>query len=82
MFDQWDHTVQTGNDIEYALVALALCIGVVYSFVRCVFRFSLQRCARELNSNSYADRHLLAFGWYPFLATLLPTSPPVLALRI
>jgi hypothetical protein len=82
MFDQWDHTVQTGNDIKYALVALALCIGVAYSFVSCIFRFSLQRCAEAINSNSYAGKHLRSVRWYPFSVILLPTSPPALALRI
>src|SRR6266478_2801262 len=33
-FDTWDHTVQTGNDTEYALVVLALCVGAAYSLVR------------------------------------------------
>jgi hypothetical protein len=29
--DNWDHTVQTGNDTEYPLVVLASCAGVAYS---------------------------------------------------
>ena len=28
MFDQWDHTLQTGDDTEYTFVLLALCIGI------------------------------------------------------
>jgi ABC-type proline/glycine betaine transport system permease subunit len=82
MFDQWDHTVQTGNDIEYALVVLALCIGIVYSFVRYIFTFSLQRSAQEINSNSDVGKYLPSFPCYPFPGILLPTSPPALALRI
>jgi hypothetical protein len=39
--DNWDHTIQTGNDTEYALVALALCVGVAYSFARFVFKSTL-----------------------------------------
>src|SRR6266436_4124356 len=31
LFDHWDHTLQTGNDTEYTLVILALCVGVAYS---------------------------------------------------
>ena len=31
MFDQWDHTVQTGSDTEYTFVVVALCVGVSYS---------------------------------------------------
>ena len=38
MFDQWDHTIQTGSDTEYALVVLALCIGVAYLLARFIRR--------------------------------------------
>src|SRR5260370_12766034 len=41
LFDNWDHTVQTGSDTEYALVVLALCVGVVYSFARFIFKSAL-----------------------------------------
>ena len=41
LFDNWDHTVQTGNDTEYALVVLALCVGVAYSFARFIFKSAL-----------------------------------------
>jgi hypothetical protein len=40
-FDNWDHTIQTGNDTEYALVALALCVGVAYSFAGFIFKSAL-----------------------------------------
>lgn len=32
-FDFWDHTLQTGNDIEYSLVILALVAGVAFGIV-------------------------------------------------
>src|SRR5260370_30584808 len=41
LFDNWDHTVQTVSDTEYALVVLALCVGVVYSFARFIFKSAL-----------------------------------------
>jgi hypothetical protein len=31
IFDQWDHTAQTGSDTEYTFVVIALCAGVAYS---------------------------------------------------
>ncbi len=37
-FDTWDPPIQTGNDTEYALVVLALCVGVAYSFARLTFK--------------------------------------------
>jgi hypothetical protein len=38
LFDYWDDSVQTGNDTEYGLVVLALCVGVAYTFARLVFK--------------------------------------------
>src|SRR5579863_3353396 len=34
VFDRWDHTLQTGNDGEYTMVVLALCVGAMYSIAR------------------------------------------------
>src|SRR5216684_4672647 len=31
MFDQWDRTLQDGNDTEINLVVVALCVGVAFS---------------------------------------------------
>src|SRR5207245_7123634 len=31
MFDQWDHTLQDGNDTEANMVVVALCFGVALS---------------------------------------------------
>jgi hypothetical protein len=36
MFDHWDHTLQTGNDTEYTLVFLALCVGMVCALARLI----------------------------------------------
>jgi hypothetical protein len=36
MFDQWDHTLQTGNETEYTLVLLALCVGMVCALARLI----------------------------------------------
>jgi len=53
MFDHWDHTVQTGNDSEYTLVVLALCVGAAYSFARFIVTCPVARClARPLCSAS------------------------------
>lgn len=82
LFDHWDHTAQTGNDTEYAIVVLALCIGALYSFSRRVFKSlliaSASGFAAELSSPTlfaYFSRNCLAM-----IAS--SPSPPVLALRI
>src|SRR5258708_15128567 len=82
MFDNWDHTIQTGNDTEYALVVLALCVGVAYSFARLVFKSALLRVLAEHVFASYTQK---SFFPTPFSFTLLlfdATSPPSLPLRI
>jgi hypothetical protein len=38
LFDYWDDSLLTGNDTEYGLVLLALCVGVEYTFVRIVVK--------------------------------------------
>jgi len=34
LFDHWDDTIQTGNDTEYTVVVLALCIGIIFTLVQ------------------------------------------------
>ena len=80
-FDTWDHTIQTGNDTEYTLVILALCVGVAYSFARFVFKSAplglVANCAFGC-----AHKSFLA-GAYRCISLLFDaTSPPPLPLRI
>ena len=81
MFDSWDHTVQTGNDTEYAFVLLALCVGVAYSFVRFIVR---HRLAGPITGNVFrpsANSFLSAARDFTSLA-FNAISPPPLELRI
>lgn len=82
MFDHWDHTLQTGNDTEYALVVLALCVGVAYSIARFIPRFSLRGFLAEALSNSCIRKTLPAALIKCFLVIPTSISPPILALRI
>ena len=82
LFDNWDHTIQTGNDTEYALVVLALCAGVAYLFARFIFRSALLGFVAKSVFASYAQN---SFFSRPCSFTLLlfdATSPPSLPLRI
>ncbi len=81
MFDQWDDTLQTGNDTEYALVVLALCVGVAYLFARFITKLSPPRSAIEAIPNSCVQLMFTAL-WTPHSAVLIPVSPPTLALRV
>ena len=81
MFDQWDHTMQTGNDTEYSLVVLALCIGVAYSFARFVSKHSLHGFLAVVFT---ADIQKFFLSTLCLLTSLHfdEISPPPLALRI
>jgi len=82
MFDHWDHTIQTGNDIEYALVILALCVGVAYTFTRIVSRFRLLKSAADVVSNLDAHQPLPSGGRGSFFVIPIPLTSSPLALRI
>jgi hypothetical protein len=82
MFDNWDHTMQTGSDTEYALVVLALCVGVGYSFARFIFKAAPLGFVAKNVFASYAQK---SFFSSPCSSTSLlfdATSPPSLPLRI
>jgi hypothetical protein len=81
-FDSWDHTIQTGNDTEYALVILAVCVGVTYTFARFVFGFPWDKFAAGLLSIFRLSKPLLAGERRSFFVIPIPLSPPVLTLRI
>jgi len=81
LFDNWDHTVQTGNDTEYALVVLALCVGVAYSFARFIFKSALLGfVAKSLFASCAQKSFFPACGLTLLLCD--PTSSPPLPLRI
>ena len=81
IFDQWDHTLQTGVDTEYTFVVLALCVGIAYSLKWFIPRITLPNSQSE--AISYPHPHPLfsvPTNW--FSAVPIPASPPVAALRI
>jgi hypothetical protein len=82
LFDNWDHTVQTGNDTEYDLVVLALCVGVAYSFARFIFKSALLGFVAK---SLFASCDQKSFFSAPSSFTSLlfdATSSPPLPLRI
>jgi len=81
-FDKWDHTIQTGNDTEYTLVVLALCVGAACSFARLVFKCRLVGfVAKGVFSSCTLWSLLSAPCGFRFLL-FDASSPPRLALRI
>jgi hypothetical protein len=79
MFDQWDHTIQDGNDTEANLVVVVVCIGIGVLSIR-----SLLRHTRPYRSDSRIVLPLSLFGEHvlAFLALPVPASSPPATLRI
>jgi len=80
LFDCWDHTEQTGNDTEYTLVIVGLCVGAAYSVGRLmirsqVFRRSFQHLGGPGGNFVFSE---IALFYPPEIAS----SPPALSLRI
>ena len=82
LFDTWDHAIQTGNETEYALFVLALCVGLAYSFARFILAFPLFRSAADLLFKFCASKLLPFAVRGSFFVAPIPLSPPTLALRI
>ena len=82
MFDYWDHAPQTGNDTEYTLVVLGLCVGTLYAFAGVVLKLSgSSRSKRALATSG----SLPTFSWSSLnliVNALISASPPQATLRI
>lgn len=80
MFDQWDHTLQDGNDTEANVVVATLCIGVAMAIGTIVVVARL----RALASNSRP--HVVTPRFMPFavtsLASPIPATSPPTPLRV
>lgn len=74
--DQWDHTVQTGNDTEYTLVIVGLCVGVAYTFARFVLAFLVAKAVSDIILHFCAHSPLALGGHGPFFIFPIPLSPP------
>jgi hypothetical protein len=80
MFDHWDHTIQTGNDTEYALVVVAICVGASYAFVQAVF-ITIGRSFS--NGANGTDKRIVARrGLVTPIQAAISASPPLTTLRI
>jgi hypothetical protein len=82
LFDNWDHTIQTGNDTEYALVVLALCVGVAYSFVRFIFKSARLGSIGNTLFAPCAQKSLFSRTFSFALPLFDVTSHPPIPLRI
>lgn len=81
MFDQWDHTLRTGQDTEYTFVVLALCAGVVYALAGLMVTFCPNLSATKYTSTLCRIKGSLFLVIRPSALAELSESPP-LNLRI
>ena len=81
MFDHWDHTLQTGNDTEYTLVLLALCVGMVSALARLIVILSCNSSPTIVTSIACNLNGSLLFMTRP-IALAASESPPLLSRRI
>src|SRR5580700_3327725 len=81
MFDQWDHTLQTGNDTEYLFVLLALCVGAVYVLRQIVVALDFSLTRSGVRFTLPTSLISLSFLKRSAALTLASASPP-LSLRI
>jgi len=80
MFDQWDHTLQDGNDTEANLVLVVLCIGVGLLSAGSVLR-------RIRSYRFYSGRVVLPLARFAehvnvLLVLPVPDSSPPTTLRV
>jgi hypothetical protein len=81
IFDQWDHTLQTGVDTEYTFVLLALCVGIACSLKWFIPRITLPNSQSEAISYPYPHPLFSTLtNWFSVVP--IPASPPAAALRI
>jgi hypothetical protein len=80
MFDQWDHTLQDGNDTEANVVVVALCVGVALSVA------GLTVARLRAMSSCRSDGGLFASAPVRLISLTferpIPTSSPPTPLRV
>ena len=78
LFDTWDHTLQTGRDIEYSSVIVVLVVGAI----TVVAGRALSIVRRRAVASTFVSL-LIGTVQSPLTASVLLTpSPPPLSLRI
>lgn len=81
LFDQWDHALQSGNDTEYPLVILALCVGAAFVLGRLLITLSPNFSLSSVRYALPSALNSLPFLIRPTASALASASPPF-SLRI
>jgi hypothetical protein len=78
MFDQWDHTLQDGNDTEINLVTVVLCVGMAFFGAGAI----VARLRAPANSYRGFVQTPASFTTLLTVATPIPNSRPPTSLRV
>jgi hypothetical protein len=76
LFDHWDHTLQTGHDVDYTVVIIAACVGVVFAVGEKLVSATIRLFSRA-NLLQMATPKFPGFRAIP---EPLDTGPPLLSL--
>ena len=80
MFDRWENTLQTGRDIDFNVVIVAACAGIVFVVAKSLVVLFRQSSKHE---DSPVQQSLSLFQTiFPEIAAAGPSPPPLLPLRI
>jgi hypothetical protein len=81
LFDHWDHTLQTGKDVDYTVVIIAASLGVVFA----VGKKLVSACIRLFSPVKLPEITPPAFPGFRVSPEPLDTGPPLsslLSLRV
>jgi hypothetical protein len=76
LFDHWDHTLQTGRDVDYTVVIIAACVGVVFA----VGKKLISACIRLFSRANLLQIATRKFPGFRATPEPLDTGPPLSSL--
>ena|SRR5215472_6760900 len=80
LFDHWDNTLQTGRDIDYSVVIIAVCAGIVFAAAKNLI--GLFRCVPKQDDAPFRPSFSFLRTVFPQVAAAGPSPPSLLPLRI
>lgn len=80
LFDRWDNTLQTGRDIDYSIVIVAACAGIVFAAAKTLIAL-FRRSPKQEDSPVQPSFSFLQIV-FPEVAAAGPSPPSLLPLRI
>ena len=80
LFDHWDNTLQTGRDIDYSVVIIAVCAGIVFAAAKGLI--GLFRCLQKQDDSFFQPSFSFLRIVFPQVDAAGPSPPTLLPFRI